>query len=125
MVNQTIFSTRIWASAFWNDVGPVREGRKYEFEASGKWLDWFVPCHADGYDSFLLRKFEKLRRVPDDKWFCLIGALDREPSSFFRIGNGGLWTAPRDGFLSCFANDLPNFYWNNFGSIPLLVHELG
>ncbi len=34
---------------------------------------------------------------------------------------GAPYTAPRAGRLTCFANDVPGFYWNNRGAIRLSV----
>jgi hypothetical protein len=36
----------------WNETGiRLVAGEQYRFHAEGEWVDWFVTCDADGYDS--------------------------------------------------------------------------
>ena len=125
-VGQTC-SAAILARPHWNATGIhlVRGGR-YRMRASGRWRDWFIPHGADGDPSqiFYMRWFEPLRRMPHQNWFMLIGALNRDASTAFPIGCGRNYSATQDGELTCFANDVPGFYWNNRGEVDLTVTRI-
>jgi hypothetical protein len=118
----------------WNDTG-VRlvAGQGYRFEARDEWTDFFIKRNADGFRSEeapffsrgLLKKHEERRRQPAENWFCLIGAIDREPRTAFRIGTGTEYVAAHTGVLTPFANDEWSYYWNNWGSLTLSVTRLG
>ncbi len=71
--------------------------------------------------SWYLRLFENKRRLPRENWFVLAGALDSNPSTAFRIGSHCEYIPAETGELTCFANDLPGFYWNNWGHVTLTV----
>jgi hypothetical protein len=66
----------------------------------------------------------KAKRVDDARWFALIGTVDK--TSPFVITDGGVLTAPADGELVCYFNDVENelFYRNNSGWIRLNVEEV-
>jgi hypothetical protein len=73
----------------WNDARiRLIAGERYQFRAKGKWVDWFVTCDADGYDSlnWIMTLCEPLRRSPRDRWFVLMGSLGRGTGKLFRIG---------------------------------------
>ena len=110
----------------WCDTG-VRlvAGRTYRLSARGTWRDASIVSDAAGYGSRNLfqRLTEGLRRVPDAPWFALIGAIHRQPATQFVIGTDCVFTAPQDGELTCFANDLRGFYFNNDGTVTLAVEE--
>jgi hypothetical protein len=108
----------------WNDTGVLlRAGARYEFSATGTWHDRQYATDADGYPSstLLLKLAEPLRRVRSANWFTLIGAIDRDERSAFRMGSKGVFSAAKDGQLTCFANDTPLTYGNNSGSVSLTV----
>src|SRR6266498_1837839 len=112
----------IQARKKWNDTGiQLIAGQEYQFTAAGKWIDWFIPCEADGFPSrdLILRLTQWQRRVPSENWFALMGALDFDKTSIFKIGAGRTLVMNRSGTLTCFANDVPYMYWNNHGSIQL------
>jgi hypothetical protein len=117
----SITSTELWVDTSIR----LEKGKTYEFVASGVWNDASIVTDANGYDSvnFFQRATERLRRVPQAKWFTLIGALDRRRDTQFVIGSGTRYTATVDGQLTCFANDLRGFYFNNKGSITLTANE--
>jgi hypothetical protein len=94
--------------------------------AAGDWVDWFIHHGPDGdpSDSFYMRAFEHLRRMPHENWFALIGALDSNIGSAFRIGSRCSYTANAAGELTCFANDVEGFYWNNYGEVSLTVTRI-
>lgn len=115
---------RVIATNYWNDTG-VRlvAGQEYCLTATGQWTDWYIPSTADGFASpnGLLRIFERLRRAPHERWFALIGAIDRDPRTHFLIGAQRTIIAPVSGSLTCFANDVGFAYWNNRGSVELTI----
>ena len=105
----------------------LEEGTRYYFRASGTWQDASITCDANGHDAARLRWVRFLMRAKGDgiTWFTLIGAIDRDASSFFAIGDGTRWPlgaiAAKSGQLFCFANDAPLMYWNNHGAVTLQV----
>lgn len=120
-------TAHIVAKQKWNDVDiDVNVGERYEFEARGEWIDWYIPCHADGFTSkFLLAKLlERCRRVSEANWFALIGCLDRDLKRHVVIGSGSEHTFDHSGHLYAFANDVPGFYWNNKGAIDLDIKRV-
>ncbi len=68
---------------------------------------------------------EAKRRVPELRWFCLIGCVAYGGAPF-PIGTGTEWPVREgeSGTLRGYANDLPSAYWNNWGSIRLTVKRL-
>jgi hypothetical protein len=61
------------------------------------------------------------KRSPESPWLALIGTLDEDMTSRFVIGSERTYVVPDDSNreLVCFANDVPGFYWNNFGYVLL------
>lgn len=111
----------------WNGTGVVLEhGHTYRLTAAGEWVDAWSRCGPAGYPSnnIILRLAERLRRDPQQPWFALIGAHAHDPNTHFAIGTGCVYRPQRSGELSCFANDVPFFYWNNRGSISLTVERV-
>lgn len=115
------------ARARWNRTGVLLvAGEVYDFVASGCWTDLVIP-HGPAGDpsgSAYMRLFERWRRVPTADWFTLIGAIDSQMQSAFVIGSRRRHTPQVTGQLTCFANDVSGFYWNNFGAIGLTVTRL-
>jgi len=79
----------IKACKHWNDTKiNLTEGKRYRFSARGIWIDKNTEATACGLTSdnyanpSLMRFFEKLRRMPEAKWFSLIGAIDRDKKRF-------------------------------------------
>jgi hypothetical protein len=115
------------ARPLWNDTGVVLDqGHRYRFTATGQWIDWYINCGPAGYPSpnLVMRLGEGARRVPNQPWFALIGAIARDSSSQFPIGAGCNYQAASGGELTCFANDVPGFYWNNKGQVQLTIERL-
>jgi hypothetical protein len=50
-----------------------------------------------------------------------MGAFNQDLSTRFLIGSKRVYLVPENGGgeLFCFANDVPGFYWNNFGFVTL------
>ena len=114
----------VQADKLWNDSGVhVIPGQTYDFVVpeSEKWIDWHIPCGADGYPSTpLLRPWEELRRVPLANWFQLIGTVGRSTKPPILIGSRLFnFLPPFPGRLYFFANDLAWMYWNNKGNIAV------
>jgi len=117
-------TVEISATNFWNKTGiQLVGGRRHLMSASGHWVDFFIPHGPDGDPSngWYLRLFERKRRLPQENWFVLAGALDSDLSTAFRIGSRCDYTALTTGELTCFANDVRGFYWNNWGHVTLTV----
>jgi hypothetical protein len=115
------------ARPVWNDTGVVLdEGCTYHLSATGEWVDWTIKCGPGGYPSpnVIMRLAEKLRRAPADPWFALIGAIDRDRSAQFLIAAECQYHPTRTGQLTCFANDVPGFYWNNKGQVELTIERV-
>jgi hypothetical protein len=115
------------ARKLWNKTGiRVTAGVTYCFKAEGCWVDFYI-LHGPAGDpspNFYMRWFEHLRRMNDQNWFTLIGAIDEEMATAFPIGKGGQFVMTRSGELTCFANDVKGFYWNNWGHVTLTVHPV-
>lgn len=117
----------IKARSMWNDTGIILvAGQEYHFRGTGQWRDWTITCGGEGYESpnLFLRLGEFLRRLPQEPWFALIGSIEKDNQTFFRIGEERVFSPSKTGRLYCFANDLSIAYGNNRGSLQLLVTRL-
>jgi hypothetical protein len=124
-VGQTAY-VPVCAHKPWNDSGiDVVSGQVFSFNVpSGEeWIDWQKAYGADGYGStYLIRPWEIFRRVPQAKWFQLIGTIGKSIKSPVIIGSKLVNFLPAfPGRLYLFANDVPWMYWNNRGMIALRV----
>lgn len=125
-LNETVL-TEIKAHPDWNRTEIViTSGEHYLMTATGRWIDFYIPHGPDGDPSpnAYLRSFESKRRVPEADWFTLIGAIDSQLATAFRIGSFCNYAASITGELTCFANDVDGFYWNNWGHVTLSVTRL-
>jgi hypothetical protein len=121
---------RIEARREWNHTGVrLERGVRYLMEAQGQWTDLFLKYGPEGGPSRFayLRRFEHKRRIPSADWFALCGAVDENEDSKFVIGAGREYTATATGELTCFANDVPGWFFliNNHGSVELKVTPVG
>jgi hypothetical protein len=128
--NDGSWTVAIRASARWTRTGiHVDAGSRYRLSARGTWWDFYVRTGPAGYDGRLFEwlGLQKRLRCRDARPFALIGAIDADAATQFPIGRGlaAPWSPPRSGELTCFANDLDGWYWNNWGSIELTVVRLG
>jgi hypothetical protein len=119
----------IFAKQKWNNTGiNLVDNQEYHLRSSAneKWIDWFIQCNADGFASshWILKNSERLRRAPQENWFALIGTINFNINNLFKIGTDKILQANQSGILSCFANDIPFMYWNNKGSIQLIVTRI-
>lgn len=119
----------ITAKNKWNATGvELIAGGRYDLMATGQWLDASIPAGPAGYESpnFILRWAERWRRVPEARWFALIGATAMDDSKAFLIGaEKKAYRVAEAGLLYCYANDLSFMYWNNHGEIELKVARIG
>lgn len=110
----------------WNDTGvPLQRGANYLLTATGEWVDWKNRSGPDGYSSnnIVLRLAEWARREPSKPWFALIGALARDKSNQFLIGDRCEYQPATTGELTCFANDVALGYINNKGHVSLTIER--
>jgi hypothetical protein len=124
----------------WNHTGlRVVAGMRYRLSATGRWTDLQIDAGPRGYPTsaapwysrWILRLAEGSRRVPAANWFALIVAIGEDEGTACNVFanradlvEGVEWTAPRDGELCCYANDVRSAYWNNSGKIELTVRQL-
>ena len=88
-----------------------------------KWVDFFRPCNADGFDNVFLA--DRRKRVPGVKCFVLCGTIEENEEDHFALGTSPEdWQAPKEGKLYFFPNDDIRFYWNNSGKILLKVERI-
>ena len=96
-------------------------GQTYVFSTTGFWYDWFIKTDAAGYVGRLAGLFNLSADVPDEP---LLSLCAQWQGKNFHVGRHHVWTAPVDGSLSFFANDLVGNSWfrrNNRGAIMLTV----
>jgi len=98
------------AAQLWNPSGILLEPDgvyDVEVQADQTWRDWYIRTDADGYKRKALRPWEFLRRVPDQNWFKLMGAIGRDEKGAIAIGRSRRSFSPgKSGELLCFANDI-------------------
>jgi hypothetical protein len=108
----------------------VEAGETLVFRAEGTWVDFFIPCSADGYSAPWLYALNRPPRIPDQgRYFRLMGRISRDgkqpdpddPAETFPIGKVGEKLCPFAGRLFVFVNDRAGYYWNNSGSVRLSV----
>jgi len=132
-VADTGSSILVDARHYWCHTGlRMRGGLYYSFEIPlGQiWHDAHIESGPGGYPDGWIQKvgrpFLRLKKWSGEKvaFFALIVTLDEslELASPVRVEKP--WQVPRDGELVCFANDVPCFYWNNRGSIRIIVRRV-
>ena len=74
---------KIFSEIKWNNTGlEISEGEEYAFEATGKWRDATIECYADGFDKWFLAYAKIFRRARKEKWFALIGMIDKSGTKY-------------------------------------------
>ena len=119
----------------WVDTGvDVEAGERVTLSATGVWVDFYIPCSADGYDATAFYVTGLPPRIPDEqRYFRLMGRIvpDRlapvtdDPKQTFVIGSQTILEAPSSGRLFVFCNDRDGHYGNNWGSVSLSVERAG
>jgi hypothetical protein len=120
-------TTCVVARKHWNHTGiPIVAGKSYLITAAGTWWDAKYRHGPGGGDSGsgLLGLMEGLRRMPHEDWFKLICGVDAKKNTDQAIGCGREVTFQVSGELTCFANDVLGFYWNNTGAVQMTVKWL-
>jgi hypothetical protein len=118
-------TVRVCARPHWNHTGiAVKPGEVYELTAHGSWSDASHTVTAAGYEIGKLAPFRPFRRRRDAPWFELIGALGESERSTFRIGEHASIPFDASGELVLYANDASFMYWNNCGSIDVVVRRV-
>lgn len=102
----------------------VATGQVLHVRAEGTWTDlWFV-SGPEGYPTpGYMRGYETRLRCQGARFFELIGCVDRDESTNFPIGARSTVAASATGRLYLFANDVPGFYWNNWGALKVEIPE--
>ncbi len=133
---------RVFAQDRWNYSGLYLEPGEYRFSATGEWIDLnYKSGPAGSNDGLLRRAGALLKRLSGYKWLELIGCVaNMEDESgityqeLFRRGREKprhqdfpAWQGSktirveRPGYLYFFANDAWRMYWNNSGSVQVVV----
>lgn len=77
-----------------------------------------------GYGSKRFKKYEENLRTRKENWFALVGCIGQTSETAFLIGEEWEDVAQAFGELCCYANDLNNMYWNNWGKLTLTIKEI-
>lgn len=126
----------VFADTPWNWSGVyLRKGVRYRFTAVGAhhWGSRTVTCDASGYTgSFVRRILSPLKRVGDENWLALCGAIasgliptvEGDPPlmrPFTIFGKAGAqpleYTPTESGYLYLFGNDARHLYSQNKGRV--------
>jgi hypothetical protein len=106
----------------------MKRGEAYDFICPGRqiWKDGGVSVAPNGDASEWYRAYmslySNLKRVPSMPTLALIGRTTSSEQDSFQIGYVlKEHTIKNSGELVCFGNDVPGFYFNNSGSLILLV----
>ena len=107
----------------------VRAGETLRFStpAGAKWWDiWFKrAADGSGKGSFYPWYMNRVRcrlAVPKSPAFALHGRVGSGKA--FLIGLGGDFAMVDAGPLVLFTNDVPGFYWQNFGAIAVTIAKV-
>ena len=113
----------------WNPLHVLaRPGETFAFSCTGVWSDAGIASGPAGQPGVGLQRLAGwLRRKPDAPWFAVIGALGRDSTTLFTIGEACEWTnnTGREAPLFVFANDVRLFYGNNSGGVLLDLRRTG
>jgi hypothetical protein len=113
----------------------LTKGSTYKFEVIPKTQTWkdgklLNPFTADGRMLPHLIGLYPFIRMPFVKWFALLGCINKNRKTYFKIGTQlNEYTPPEDGELTCFSNDALGFndYFykhNNEGEIELTITKI-
>lgn len=115
---------RIAAESRWNPTGiQMVPGEEYAVATQGQWCDATTRHSPDGErsESFYMRLWEPFRRGKDADWFTLMCGINSDESTTFKIDVRKPIAPLALGELTCFANDVAFFYFNNTGEIGMTV----
>lgn len=121
-----VIQLKICAIEEWSsDVIATKAGEKYHVwcNPGESWTDWFIKSSPKGFFN-ILASIVGLR-VKGVKCFCLCGGYQEDINTAFPIENNKEFEVDTaEGQLSFFANDSPNHYKNNKGSIIINVKRI-
>ena len=102
----------------------VIEGEEYRIwcDKGQWWVDMIIPVSANGYYNTLANLFGQ--RLKNERCMCLCGTYDENDKQAFAIGSTHKVTASQTGKLSFFANDVPGYEWNNWGTIIVNIERI-
>ncbi len=114
----------------WNDTGFDFEAGcacrfDYEIDPDEPWKDFYQNCDPVlGHNALLARPLKRLCRLPGRNYFVLAGCIGRDLATVFAVLDYREidFLPARGGRLWVFANDVPGFYFNNFGKLRLTIH---
>lgn len=109
---------KVKANARYSDAIIVAPGQQYSISYNNqqRWYDLFIPASPAGYPNPLAAFFGM--RVKGARCMALCAAYNSTDDQAFIINNEAI-TTTTTGTLAFFANDVPGFEWNNFGSIEI------
>ena len=111
----------------------LKKGAVYRLEVLPHQQTWtddtLKPFTADGRVLPIYFLMKPFFRMPFVKWFALLGSIDDERSTYFKIGTLNPDYRPgKDGELVCFANDAwirnYHYYENNDGSLEVTITRI-
>ena len=121
-----VIQLEICAKEEWSShVIATETGEKYHVWCNSDqyWTDWFIKSSPEGF--FNILAFIAGFRVKGVKCFCLCGGYKQNINTAFPIGMSKEFAVSESGGeLSFFANDSPNYYKNNKGSIVINVERI-
>ena len=102
----------------------MQTGDTWRFAATGVWGGLFGACGPDGRSSALGDRLRLKPHIAGAPRYCLMGRLDDDPATAFRIGTGVDHAFAHCGELVVFANAALPFYWNDAGRLLLTADRL-
>ncbi|HEY5892311.1 MAG TPA: hypothetical protein VIT91_03680 [Chthoniobacterales bacterium] len=127
----TSFEVKVCSRERWNHTGiQLESGASYHIKVpSGQhWNDMHLRYGPEGGTTgWAQEKFAHKLRFKGDarakaEYFTLIGTIGESLDHAFVIGSGPVdFVAPISGELVCFANDVPQAYWNNSGHVTFTI----
>ena len=115
------------AREFWNASDCVLErGGRYRLDVVAEtepWVDGWLRSTPNGGWPWWARVGDwyarRTSRAPKLPMYVLVGAVDRDPATYFPALGANNWTALREGVFELFANDWSTRYENNKGRLLL------
>jgi hypothetical protein len=122
---------RVRAHSYWNDSEiTVAPGQRYRIEVldpSRRWIDFFIRSGAASYTSWLTSWDSRNLRNGNVPFFAAMATTGDETTAqpVVAAGRTSLDLAVQThGRIRLYANDVPGFYWNNFGSLMMKITRL-
>jgi hypothetical protein len=112
------------ADRYSRNIVAAEPGQQYHirYQQGKRWVDLIIPATAAGYKNPLADLFGQ--RLKGINCFCLCATFNDNDNYAFPIGLEHTFTTSLAGSLTFFANDVPGYDWNNWGSIEIIVSRL-